>query len=52
MQLRLPRAFGDCWVGCELWRQLDLDRFWELRLPAAREAMEWSKVLQLLVLID
>jgi hypothetical protein len=49
MQLRRPRAFGDCWLGCELWRQLDLDRFWEARLPAGREAVEWSKVLQLLV---
>jgi hypothetical protein len=49
MQLRRPRAFGDCWLGCELWRQLDLDRFWVARLPVGREAVEWSKVLQLLV---
>lgn len=49
MQLRRPRAFGNCWLGCELWRQLDLDQFWGPRLPAGREAVEWSKVLQLLV---
>jgi hypothetical protein len=49
MQLRHPRAFGNCWLGCELWRQLDLDQFWGPRLPAGREAVEWSKVLQLLV---
>ena len=33
MQLRRPRPFGDCWLGCELWRQLELDRFWERKLP-------------------
>jgi hypothetical protein len=22
MELRRPRAFGNCWLGCELWRQL------------------------------
>jgi hypothetical protein len=49
MQLRRPRSFGNCWLGCELWRQLDLDQFWGSRLPAGREAVEWSKVLQLLV---
>ncbi|MCX6619241.1 MAG: IS1634 family transposase, partial [Acidobacteria bacterium] len=49
MQLRRPRAFGDCWLGCELWRQLELDRFWEQKLPPGREAVGWAKVLQLLV---
>jgi hypothetical protein len=49
MQLRHPRAFGNCWLGYELWRQLDLDQFWGPRLPKGREAVEWSKVLQLLV---
>jgi len=29
MQLRRPRPYGNCWLGCELWRQLELDRFWE-----------------------
>jgi len=28
MELRRPRAFGNCWLGCELWRQLELDWFW------------------------
>jgi transposase len=49
MQLERPRAFGSCWLGCELWRQLQLDDFWQARLPAGREAVPWEKVLQLLV---
>jgi hypothetical protein len=49
LPLRRPRAFGDGWLGCELGRQLDLDGFWEPRLASGREAVEGSKVLQLLV---
>ena len=49
MQLERPRAFGSCWLGCELWRQLQLDGFWQSKLPAGREAVPWEKVLQLLV---
>ena len=26
MELRRPRAFGNYWLGCELWRQLGLER--------------------------
>lgn len=49
MQLERPRAFGGCWLGCELWRQLQLDDFWQSKLPAGREAVPWEKVLRLLV---
>lgn len=49
MELRNARAFGDCWLGCELWRQLQLDEFWSKRLGPGREAVPWSQVLQLLV---
>jgi transposase len=49
MELRHPRAFGNCWLGCELWRQLRLEQFWEEKLPAGREAVPWAKVLELLV---
>jgi transposase len=49
LELRRPRAFGNCWLACETWRQLELDRFWEQRLPVGREAVSWEKVLQLLV---
>jgi transposase len=49
MQLERPRAFGGCWLGCELWRQLRLDGFWQSKLLAGREAVPWEKVLRLLV---
>jgi transposase len=47
LELRRPRTFGACWLGCELWYQLGLDEFWQQRLPEAREAVSWEKVLQL-----
>lgn len=51
MELRRPRAFGDCWLGCELWQQLGLEEFWRERLieKVRRETMDWEKVLRLLV---
>ena len=49
MQLRRARPYGNCWLGCELWRQLELDRFWEQQLPRGWEEVSWAKVLQLLV---
>jgi transposase len=49
LELRRPRTFGHCWLGCELWHQLGLDEFWQQRLPEARAAVSWEKVLQLMV---
>ena len=49
LELRRVRAFGNCWLACELWRQLDLDGFWQQRLHQGRETVAWEKVLQLLV---
>jgi transposase len=49
MQLRRPRPYGNCWLGCELWGQLELDRFWEQKLPRGRESVGWAQVLELLV---
>jgi transposase len=49
LELRRPRGFGNCWLACQLWHQLGLDEFWQARLPEAREAVSWEKVLRLLV---
>jgi len=49
MKLERARAYGNCWLGCELWRQLQLDRFWAEKLPTGRESVAWVQVLELLV---
>jgi transposase len=49
LELRRPRAFGACWLGCEVRHQLGLDEFWRQRLPEGREKVSWEKVLRLLV---
>src|SRR6202047_4190905 len=50
-QIKLERArqCGNCWLGCELWRQLQLDQFWAEKLPEGRESVAWAQVLELLV---
>ena len=49
MKLERARPYGNCWLGCELWQQLQLDRFWREKLPKGRESVAWSQVLELLV---
>jgi hypothetical protein len=49
LELRRPRMFGNCWLGCELWHELGLDEFGQERLPEGCEAVSWEKVLRLLV---
>src|ERR1700720_1814872 len=49
LELKRPRIFGNCWLACELWQQLDLDEVWQQRLPQGREWVSWEKVLRLLV---
>ena len=39
MKLERARPYGNCWLGCELWRQLQLDRFWSGKLPQGREGV-------------
>ena len=48
MQLCRPRSYGDAWLGCWLWEQLELDRFWHSRLGDQRGDVPWAKVLEIL----
>jgi transposase len=48
MKLRRARPYGNCWLACELWRQLELDRFWGQKLEPGREEVSWAQVLELL----
>ena len=49
MQLCRPRQWGACWLAGQLWRELELDRFWADRLPPSRKGTQWDQVLQVLV---
>ena len=49
IKLSKPRAFGDCWLGCEIWDQLGLDTFWSCRIDVSKSPVAYSKVLKLLV---
>jgi transposase len=48
LEVRRPRVFGDCWLGCRLWEELELDKFWENALEDHRGPCSWAKVLELL----
>jgi hypothetical protein len=50
MELRRPRSFGDCWLGCRLWDKLQLSSFWNMQLLDERGDVPWARVLQLLVI--
>src|SRR4051794_3848548 len=45
MQLRRPRSFGDCWLGCRLWDRLELSSFWNIQLADARGDVPRAKKL-------
>jgi transposase len=49
LSLHRPRQWGACWLVCQLWEQLGLDRFWAQRLPTSRKGTRWDWVLQVLV---
>jgi transposase len=49
LQVKTPRRFGDCWVGCQLWSQLGMDTFWHQALAEEAGEVPWEKVLELLV---
>jgi Transposase DDE domain len=49
LSLRRPRQWGACWLSGQLWRALQLDRFWAERLPPSRKGTRWDQILQVLV---
>lgn len=50
LKLSHPRAFGDCWLGCQIWDELRLDSFWQERIDSYKTSIAFSKVLKLLVI--
>jgi len=49
MELHRPRQWGACWLACQLYEQLGLNRLWADRLPDSREGTCWRHILQTLV---
>lgn len=49
-KLRRPRQWGGCWMGCQIWEQLQLDEFWRQRLEDSREGTCWLHILQTLTI--
>ena len=50
LEVRHARQFGDCWLGCRLWEELELDKFWNGALEDHRGPYPWAKVLELLAI--
>ena len=50
LQLSHPRTWGACWLGDQLWRDLQLDTFFAARLGSSRAGTDWEKVLRVLTL--
>ena len=50
VRLERSRRFGDCFLGLELWKRLELDGFWEALLDRPDDAAEvpWSRIAALL----
>lgn len=44
------RQFGACYLGWELWRKLELDRFWQQRVDVPVADVAWSRVAALLAI--
>ena len=49
LRLERPRQWGACWLALSLWQELQLDRFWQERLPANRKGTRWDLILFVLV---
>src|SRR5438046_2716097 len=50
VRLERTRQFGACYVGLELWRRLDLDRFFEQAVDDDPADVPWSRVAALLAI--
>jgi transposase len=50
VRLERTRQFGACYLGLELWRRLDLDRFFERTIDDDPADVPWSRVAALLTI--
>src|SRR6266567_4352207 len=50
VRLERTRQFGACYLGLELWRRLELDRFFEQAVDDGAADVPWSRVAALLAI--
>src|SRR5579872_2647639 len=48
--LERTRQFGSCWVGLELWKHLELDRFFQQTVDEQEADVPWSRVAAVLAI--
>ncbi len=46
LTLHRPRQWGACWLVLQLWKLLDMNAFWEPKLPPSRQGTLWLELLQ------
>jgi transposase len=50
VRLERTRQFGSCWLGLQLWKQLELDRFFEQAVDEQAADVPWSRVAAVLAI--
>lgn len=50
VRLERTRQFGCCWLGLELWKRLELDRFFEEAVDGQEAEVPWSRVAAVLAI--
>jgi transposase len=50
VRLERTRQFGSCWLGLELWKRLELDRFFEEAMDEEGADVPWSRVAAVLAI--
>lgn len=50
VRLERTRQFGSCWLGLEVWKRLELDRFFEQAMDGREADVPWSGVAAVLAI--
>jgi transposase len=50
LRLERTRQFGSCWLGLQLWKQLELNRFFEETMDEHGAEVPWSRVAAVLAI--
>jgi transposase len=50
VRLERTRQFGSCWLGLQLWKRLELDRFFEATIDEHAADVPWSRLAAVLAI--